>query len=691
MLIQHYGASTGLRRQVGELWTATVANERFRFSSSPSWRSSARARLHPRRSPQDTAPGEILIGFRDGVSTAEQNKVLAKVGATEKRKFTKIHGALLDLKPEKVERALEQLRADDRVRYAEPNTLIHLDALPNDPFFNRLWGLNNTGQTVQGLTGLPDADIDAPEAWNVTTGSNAVTVAVIDTGIDGSHPDLSSQMWINPGENCTGCRTDRIDNDGNGYVDDWRGWDWVNHDNNPADDHGHGTHVAGTIGASGNNGIGVTGVNWHVRLMPLKFLSSAGSGTTADAVSAVLYAADKGADVMNNSWGGDTYSQALADAIAVADDRGSLFVAASGNSSNDNDANPDYPSSYDNPNVISVAATEHRDGLAWFSNIGRRTVDLGAPGLNVYSTWPGGSYQFLTGTSMAAPHVSGAAALVKAAFPNASDLGIKALLLSSVDPNASLAGVDLNRRTPQRGELPSRATDTEGAIRRAGRRLQRRRWNSDLDRRNREQLRRPIGCPAVGLGERNAVLADCPQRRPLHRLVHADGVRRADAVAHGNRGGQDNDEVRVRRRLASTSDHCRRACRHGHDEHDRRERPPEVRRPGRTARERQALVRDDVRGVRLDPEVGRDAARRQRLREHLRRLPRHAHAAGDGELHDPRGSARNRNRFDDREPLRRAGGSRRHDHAQRRIVPGGDRNAGPERAPDVHRPGADSA
>jgi subtilase family protein/fervidolysin-like protein len=395
----------------------------------------------PAPKPASAAPGEILVGFRNGVSTAEQNKILAKIGAKEKRNFKRIRGALLDLKPDKVQHALDQLRADDRVRYAEPNELIHLDALPNDPFFNRLWGLNNTGQTVQGLTGSPDADIDAPEAWDITTGSNAVTVAVVDTGVDGSHPDLASQMWINSGENCSGCRTDGIDNDGNGYVDDWRGWDFVNDDNNPTDDHGHGTHVAGTIGASGNNGVGVTGVNWQVRLMPLKVLSAAGSGTTADAVSAVLYAADKGADVMNNSWGGDTYSQALADAIAVADDHNSLFVAAAGNSSNDNDASPDYPSSYANPNVIAVAATEHRDALAWFSSYGRRSVDLGAPGLNIYSTWPGGSYQFETGTSMAAPHVTGAAALVKAAFPNASDLGIKTLLLSSVDPNASLASV----------------------------------------------------------------------------------------------------------------------------------------------------------------------------------------------------------------------------------------------------------
>jgi subtilisin family serine protease len=389
---------------------------------------------------KEVVPGELLIGFRDGVSTAEQAKVLARVGATEKRKFKRIRGALVHVQTDKAERALEQLREDDRVRYAEPNFVVHADVVPNDPFFSRLWGLNNTGQPVSGLTGTPDADIDAPEAWNVTTGSSAVTVAVIDTGIDGSHPDLASQMWVNTGENCSGCRTDGVDNDGNGYVDDWRGWDFVNGDNNPADDHGHGTHVAGTIGAAGNNSVGVTGINWQVRLLPLKFLSSAGSGSTADAVSAVLYAADKGADVLNNSWGDDEYSQALADAIGIADDRGSLFVAASGNSGMDNDAMPTYPASYDLPNVISVAATEHRDGLAWFSNVGRRSVDLGAPGLNIYSTWPGGSYQFLTGTSMAAPHVSGAAALVKAAFPGASDLGIKSLLFNTVDPNASLAG-----------------------------------------------------------------------------------------------------------------------------------------------------------------------------------------------------------------------------------------------------------
>jgi subtilisin family serine protease len=396
------------------------------------------AAARPAKKPPHQVPGELLIGFEPGVSTAEQKQILGKVGATEKRKFEQIHGALAKVPADATTSSLARLRSDPRVRYAEPNFVVSADVTPNDPFFSRLWGLNNNGFPVSGRWGMPDADIDAPEAWSVTTGSDAVTVAVIDTGIDYSHPDLSSQMWINPGENCPGCRTDGIDNDGNGYVDDWRGWDFANGDNNPMDDNGHGTHVAGTIGATGNNGIGVTGVNWRVRLLPLKFLSAAGTGTTADAVSAVLYAADKGATVLNNSWGGDEYSQALADAITVADTHGALFVAAAGNSGTDNDSMPTYPASYALPNVLTVAATDNSDQLAYFSNVGRKSVDLAAPGLNIYSTWPGGTYQYMSGTSMAAPHVSGAVALAKAAFPSATGVGLKALLLESVDPLASL-------------------------------------------------------------------------------------------------------------------------------------------------------------------------------------------------------------------------------------------------------------
>jgi Subtilase family len=374
---------------------------------------------------QEAVPGELLIGFRGDVSAADQKNALKAVGAVQKKEFKKIHGALVHVSGG-VDAALAKLRKDPRIRYAEQNFVVHADVVPNDPSYSSLWGMNTIG---------------APAAWNTTTGSTSVTVADIDTGVDWSHPDLSSQIWINPGENCSGCRTDGIDNDHDGYVDDWHGWDFANNDNNPTDDHGHGTHVAGTIGATGNNGIGVAGVNWNVRIMPLKFLNAAGSGTTADAVSAVLYAAQNGADVMNNSWAGGDYSQALADAITVADQHNSLFVAAAGNDGSDNDAEPTYPASYELPNVVAVAATDSGDNLAYFSNFGEQSVDLGAPGVNVYSTWAGGGYQSISGTSMATPHVAGAAALAKAEFPSATAAGLKALLLDSVDPDPALDGV----------------------------------------------------------------------------------------------------------------------------------------------------------------------------------------------------------------------------------------------------------
>ena len=393
----------------------------------------------PAKKPAQAIPGELLIGFRADVSAADQKNVLKSITAAERKSFKGIRASLAHVSPNAVDSVLAKLRQDKRVRYAEANAVVQIDATPNDPAYGNLWGLDNGGQTINGWPGTPDADIDAPEAWNTTQGSSAVTVGVIDTGVDWSHPDLASQIWINPGENCTGCRTDHLDNDHNGYVDDWHGWDFVNDDNNPTDDHGHGTHVAGTIGAVGNNGLGVTGVAWNVGIMPLKFLNAQGSGTTADAVSAVLYAAQNGAEITNNSWAGGEYSQALADAIAVADARGSLFVAAAGNDGSDNDLEPTYPASYELPNVVSVAATSNSDDVAYFSNVGHRSVDLGAPGVDIYSTWPGGSYRYLSGTSMASPHVAGAAALLEAEFPSAGALGLKALLLDSVDPNAELA------------------------------------------------------------------------------------------------------------------------------------------------------------------------------------------------------------------------------------------------------------
>jgi hypothetical protein len=250
-------------------------------------------------------------------------------------------------------------------------------------------------------------------------------------------------MWVNPGEDCAGCRDDAIDNDGNGLVDDWRGWDWVNDDNNPYDDNGHGTHVAGIIGAQGDNGIAGAGVNWNVSLLALKFIDDAGGGSTADAIAALEYAASMGIQITNNSWGSLYYSQALYDAIAELDARGVLVVAAAGNDAVDADAVGSYPAAYSLPNILSVAATDSNDQLAWFTNYGPGAVDIAAPGVGIYSTWAtniGHDHRFANGTSMASPFVAGAAALVKSHFPDASHLGLKALLLRSSDPITWLAG-----------------------------------------------------------------------------------------------------------------------------------------------------------------------------------------------------------------------------------------------------------
>ena len=383
--------------------------------------------------------GQLIVGFRDGVSAGEQARALSRFSGKVRRRFGRIDGVLASIPPARLAEARRELERDPRVEYAEPNFVLrtanHGD--PGDADFHELWGLHNVGQPVSGVAGAFDADIDALEAWQVTQGSPNVVVGVIDSGVDYTHPDLASQMWTNPGEDCAGCRTNGVDDDGNGYVDDWRGWDFAGNDNDPMDDNGHGTHVAGTIGAR-QDSHGVVGVSWRVRLMPLKFIGANGEGTAADAVRAVLYAASMGAHVTNNSYGGDGFSQAMLDAIETADAAGSLFVAAAGNDFNDNDANPTYPASYEVPNLVSVAASDQFDRRAWFSNYGTATVDLAAPGTNVYSAWPGGGHRHSDGTSMAAPQVAGAAALARAAFPGASAVGLKALLLRAIDGKAAL-------------------------------------------------------------------------------------------------------------------------------------------------------------------------------------------------------------------------------------------------------------
>src|SRR5262245_43017462 len=392
-----------------------------------------------RHSGRRAVAGSILVGFHPGVSAPAQADVLADAGAKASKRFAPIHGALVSVKPGATAQTIRALNRDPRVAYTEPNFILHAaDVTPNDPFFSRLWGLHNTGQNVNFTSGTPDADIDAPEAWSVSTGSSDVVVAVIDTGVDMAHPDLAPNIWVNAGEDCAGCRTNGVDDDGNGYVDDWRGWDFANGDNDPTDDNGHGTHVSGTVSATGNNSVGVAGVTWSSRIMPLKFLGADGSGTTDDAISAILYARAKGVPILNNSWGGGEPSQALLDAIQQTDASGELFVAAAGNDFTNTDVEPFYPASYDVPNLLVVGASDQFDRKAWFSNYGTKTVDLSAPGTNIYSTWPGAAYRFADGTSMATPEVSGAAALAKAVFPDASGVGLKALLLRDVDPVAAL-------------------------------------------------------------------------------------------------------------------------------------------------------------------------------------------------------------------------------------------------------------
>ena len=388
----------------------------------------------PTAAPQQTpraVKGELIVGFAEGVSRAEQNAILKDAGATSKKRFGQIDAVLVKVKDDEEAFAVKVLSSDPRVAYAEPNHVVSIAATPNDPSFSQLWGLHNTGQTG----GTNDKDIDAPEAWELATGDSNTVVAVTDTGVDFSHPDLADQRWVNTLDPLGGG-----DDDGNGLVDDWSGWDFVNDDNDPFDDNRHGTHVSGTIGAEGNNGVGVVGVNWNVKIMALKFLNSAGSGTTADAIASTLYAADHGADVSSNSWGGGPYDQALLDAIEYGASRGMLFVAAAGNDGFNNDVTPTYPATYASDAVLAVAATDHSDGLAFFSSYGARTVDLGAPGVGILSTTPGNSYGSFDGTSMATPHVAGAAALVEDRFPGATLYGIKALLMSSVDSAGALAG-----------------------------------------------------------------------------------------------------------------------------------------------------------------------------------------------------------------------------------------------------------
>jgi subtilisin family serine protease len=399
--------------------------------------------------------------------------------------------------------ALVGFGQSEQIVWAEAEGRESVSVIPNDTFFFVEYGLHNTGQQyASGLFGTNDADIDAPEAWDRRTSALSVVTANIDTGVNYTHPDLYKNIWINQGEipasrkaNLTDVDADgiitfwdlndpinigtnkisdfngnaRIDAGdlleplviengvdagggwangvsdevgGDSFTDDIIGWDFFNNDNNPMDDHGHGTHTSGTTAAIGNNGEGVAGVAWKAQIMVLKRFGSSGSSATSFGTLSVAYSVLKGAQVSNNSWGGSGFSQGLYDAVEDARDAGQIFIASAGNNASDIDITPAYPAAFDLANVVSVAATTANDGLASFSNYGDVTVDLGAPGDVIGSTYHdlNNPYVYMSGTSMAGPHVAGAAALVKAQRPSWGYAEIKAHLLSTVDPLASLAG-----------------------------------------------------------------------------------------------------------------------------------------------------------------------------------------------------------------------------------------------------------
>ena len=340
---------------------------------------------------------------------------------------------------------IDQLKGMPGVEGVEPNFSYTIETIPDDPFFYEQWGLQNTGQS----NGLPGADIDLINAWNLHKGETEIVAGVVDTGVDFTHPDLAESIWQNLAEDTDGDGhtiewingqwqldpgdLDNVDDDGNGYVDDLIGWDFINDDNNPMDDNSHGTHIAGVIGAQANNGIGISGISQSVKVMALKAFDENGGGSLVSIIPALTYAREMGANLVNNSWGGESYSDLMLNEISLMDQANQLLIAAAGNDGNNNFNTPIYPASYELENIIAVAATDRNDELAAFSNYGKKSVDLAAPGEDIYSTLPGGNYGMKSGTSMAAPMVSGAVALLWSYSGDISHYQVRTVLLSSVD------------------------------------------------------------------------------------------------------------------------------------------------------------------------------------------------------------------------------------------------------------------
>ena len=337
-------------------------------------------------------PGQIIVKYEDAVGSSERAALRRRENLEKKAELGLIGAEVVRVEGQSVEQAVRDLNSRPGVEYAEPNFKVYPTGFADEPSFSKLWGLHNTGQVIDGSTGTANIDINAKEASARTQGNPTLKVAVIDDGVDFTHPDLATRQWVNPGET----PNNGVDDDANGYVDDVNGWDFCHNDNTVHDngDDSHGTHVSGTIAASVNSR-GIVGVAPMVKIMALKFLSDTGTGpgcnSTAGAIKAIQYAKAEGIKISNNSWGGGAFSQALNDAI---DSSGSLFVAAAGNGGADgigdnNDASPMYPASYTSPNILSVAAVDNRGSLGRFSNYGKTSVDISAPGVSILSSVPG--------------------------------------------------------------------------------------------------------------------------------------------------------------------------------------------------------------------------------------------------------------------------------------------------------------
>jgi subtilisin family serine protease len=393
-------------------------------------------------------PGEVLVHFHARTAISLKKSVIAKAGTVEEHILTAAmrtagdNEGIYRLRTTRpVLEVVEELEDQPGVAYAEPNHIWRHQAVSNDPYYTNgsLWGMYGSAVAPTNLYGSK-----AAMAWaNGNVGSNSIFVGIIDEGVQTSHPDLSPNIWVNPYD-----PVDGIDNDGNGYIDDRNGWDFNGNNNTvydgPGDDHG--THVAGTVGARGGNGIGVAGVCWNVKMISCKFLGSSG-GTTANAIKAFDYLTDlknrHGLDIVasNNSWGGGGFSTSLQSAITRHGTANILAVVAAGNSNRNIDSSPSYPASYTNDNIISVASITSTGARSSFSNYGATAVDIGAPGSGIWSTVPTSSYSSYSGTSMAAPHVAGAAALWAATRPGDRGTLLKKRILDRGISTASMAGI----------------------------------------------------------------------------------------------------------------------------------------------------------------------------------------------------------------------------------------------------------